>query len=267
MFLKNLNLGVRNISGRSSSLGRLTVFHRGGSGVKRKFRLINLSRGLYDIFGTVVLAGEYDPNRSAFISLICYDNGVLAFILAPSGLKGGASIVTFAGSPTRTVEIGDSARLRYFPVGCLTFCVSMYGSNRGRIARAAGTACLVLKKFHDRAYVLLKLPSGTHYMVHEDSFGTNGYASNSGHRFYDLPSAGCRRRLGFRPVVRGVAMNPVDHPHGGGEGKSGGGRPSVTPWGFVTKGPRTRSSKHKVSFIVVPSVPRNKRHAKVKRRR
>lgn len=250
MILRKLVLGSRRISGRSSIFGKLTVFHRGGSGVKRKFRFVDLTRMVYDVPAVVLLAGEYDPNRSAFISLVCYENGLLSYILAPSGLSVGDRVLTVSGLPKGKLFVGDSAQLKYFPIGSSVFSVASQGGKKGKFARSAGVSCMLLKKFVDSGYVLLKLPSGVNYMVKETSFATNGRVSNPGHRFFKFLKAGRRRLLGFRPIVRGVAMNPVDHPHGGGEGKSGGGRPSVTPWGFITKGPKTRRKVRGLSFIV-----------------
>lgn len=264
MFLRKLNLGIRKITGRSS-LGRLTIFHR-GAGVKKKFRLIDFSRIFYYVPATVILVNEYDPNRSAFISLVCYENGILSYILSASGFSKGDTIISMSDSLSRRPHIGDHFQLRYFPIGSLVFSVGLYGGVKGRLARAAGTSCLVLKKFVDKGYVLLKLPSGTHYLVRSTSFATNGRVSNPGHKFFRFFKAGSRRRLGFRPVVRGVAMNPVDHPHGGGEGKAAGGRPSVTPWGFVTKGPKTRSLRKKLSFIVVSRNVNKKGRARFKKK-
>lgn len=249
MFLRKLNLGIRKISGRSS-LGRLSVFHR-GSGVKRKYRLIDFSRPFYYIPARVILPNEYDPNRSAFISLICYENGVLSYILGANGFSKGDTVMSMANHLSRTPKLGDYLPLKFFSIGNQVYSVALYGGLKGRLARAAGTSCLILKKFPERNYVLLQLPSGAHYLVHENSFATNGSVSNPGHRFFHIRKAGTNRRLGFRPIVRGVVMNPVDHPHGGGEGKSSGGRPSVTPWGFVTKGPKTRPKRKKGVFIVV----------------
>ena len=233
--VKTLTEGLSKTGGRNN-LGRTTVWSRGG-GHKRRYRVIDFKRRKFDVPATVERL-EYDPNRSAFIALIRYQDGELSYILAPQRLTVGATVVS--GERVDIVP-GNAMPMQNIPVGTIIHNIEMKPGKGGQIARAAGAYAQLAGK--DAGYALLRLISGERRMVRAECMATVGAVSNPDHQNIKLGKAGRKRWLGKRPVVRGVAMNPVDHPHGGGEGRSSGGRHPVTPWGVPTKGKRTRSNK------------------------
>jgi len=239
---KVLTQGLSKKGGRNNH-GRLTSFRKGG-GHKRKYRLIDFKRG--NLIKGVVYAISYDPNRSAFIAEIRSDNNKFFYILAPNGLKVGDVVESGKDVPKR---IGNTLPLRNIPVGTLIHNIELKPGAGAKYARAAGSFGTLLQHV-DENYALVRLKSSEQRLVPIDSCATIGVVSNLDHHNVSLSKAGRSRWLGRRPVVRGVAMNPVDHPHGGGEGKTSGGRPSVSPWGKLTKGPRTRSPKKKSTLIL-----------------
>jgi large subunit ribosomal protein L2 len=232
---KGLTEGLRNKGGRNNS-GRITARRRGG-GHKRRYRIVDFKRGKYDVSATVERL-EYDPNRTAFIALVRYEDGELAYILAPQRLTVGDAVVS---GNSVDIKPGNACPLQNIPVGTIIHNVEMKRGKGGQIARAAGTYAQLIGK--DQGYAQLRLHSGELRMVRAECMATIGAVSNPDQQNVKLGKAGRRRWLGKRPSVRGVAMNPVDHPHGGGEGKTSGGRHPVTPWGKPTKGKRTRNNK------------------------
>jgi large subunit ribosomal protein L2 len=239
---KSLVSGRPERAGRDDQ-GRISVRHKGG-GHKRRYRDIDFKRDKIGVPGKVA-AIEYDPNRSANIALIYYKDGDKRYIVAPRGLKVGAAI---SSGPDALIEAGNALPLENIPLGFTVHNIELTHGKGGQMARSAGVGALIAAKEGD--YVTLKLPSGEMRMVYKKCYATIGTAGNEDHMNTTLGKAGRKRWLGVRPTVRGMAMNPVDHPHGGGEGKSKGIHP-VTPWGQPTKGYKTRS-KHKPSsrFIV-----------------
>jgi large subunit ribosomal protein L2 len=239
---KSLTSGKVDRAGRDR-FGRISVRHHGG-GHKRLYRAIDFKRDKVDIPGKVASI-EYDPNRSANIALVNYADGEKRYILAPKGLKVGAQIMSGSSA---LVEVGNSLPLEQIPLGFTVHNVELTLGRGGQMVRSAGVGALVVAKEGD--YVTLKLPSGEMRMVFKKCMATVGNVCNEDHMNVKLGKAGRRRWMGVRPTVRGMVMNPVDHPHGGGEGKSKGINP-VTPWGQPTKGYKTRQ-KHKPSsrFIV-----------------
>lgn len=224
--------GLARTGGRNN-LGRMTVRHRGG-GHKRSYRIIDFKRNKLDIVGRVATV-EYDPNRTAFIALLHYTDGEKRYILAPQRVGVGDELVS--GS-TVEVKPGNAMPLRNIPVGTIVHNVELRPGKGGQLARSAGNYIQLMGK--EGKYAQIKLPSGEMRMVLLECRATIGLVSNSDHGNIKLGKAGRKRWLGFRPSVRGVVMNPVDHPHGGGEGKTSGGRHPVTPWGIPTKGKKTR---------------------------
>jgi len=239
---KNLTKGQKDRAGRDS-FGRISVRHKGG-GHKRKYRDIDFKRDKIGIPGKVTTL-EYDPNRSANIALINYKDGEKRYIIAPKDLKPGATIIS---GPDAPIEPGNALPLENIPLGFTVYNIELTLGKGGQMARSAGTGALIAAKEGD--YVTLKLPSGEMRMVFKKCYATIGSVGNEDHMNTTLGKAGRKRWLGVRPTVRGMSMNPVDHPHGGGEGRSKGIHP-VTPWGQPTKGYKTRK-KHKPSsrFIV-----------------
>jgi large subunit ribosomal protein L2 len=233
--VKSLTEGLSKTGGRNNK-GRITAWHRGG-GHKRRYRLVDFKRRKFDVPGTVERL-EYDPNRSAFIALVRYEDGELAYILAPQRLKAGDRVV--AGERI-DIRPGNAAPLRAIPIGTVVHNVEMKPGKGGQIARAAGTYVQLVGR--DGDYAQLRLTSGEIRVVRQECMATVGAVSNPDHQNINLGKAGRSRWLGRRPHVRGVAMNPIDHPHGGGEGRTSGGRHPVTPWGKPTKGARTRRNK------------------------
>ena len=239
---KSLTSGQKRRAGRDSN-GRISVRHKGG-GHKRRYRDIDFKRDKIGVPGKVATI-EYDPNRSANIALVVYKDGDKRYIIAPKGLKAGASINSGSGA---AIETGNSLPLENIPLGFTVHNIELTLGKGGQMVRSAGGGALVAAKEGD--YVTLKLPSGEMRMVHKKCHATIGNVGNEDHMNVQIGKAGRNRWLGVRPSVRGMAMNPVDHPHGGGEGKSKGIHP-VTPWGQPTKGYKTRK-KHKPSsrFII-----------------
>ncbi len=230
---------LKKTSGRNS-YGRITVRHHGG-GNRQKYRLIDFKRNKLDVPATVQTL-EYDPNRSAFIALIQYEDGVKSYIIAPSGLKVGDVIVS---GPAADIKIGNALPLVNIPTGTFVHNVELYPGRGGQLARSAGNAAQLMAK--EGKYALLRLPSGELRNVPVNCMATIGTVSNEDHINVKVGKAGRTRHLGVRPTVRGSVMNPCDHPHGGGEGKSPIGRPGpVTPWGKPALGYKTRA-KHKQS--------------------
>ena len=245
---KSLTEGLRNKGGRNNN-GRITARRRGG-GHKRRYRIIDFKRLKHDVEATV-LRLEYDPNRTAFIALIKYADGDLSYILAPQRLREGDKIIS---GDTVDIKPGNAMPMQNIPVGTIIHNVEMKVGKGGQIARSAGTYAQIIGK--DQGYAQLRLNSGELRMVRAECMATVGAVSNPDQQNIKLGKAGRKRGLGKRPSVRGVAMNPIDHPHGGGEGRTSGGRHPVTPWGKPTKGKRTRSNKKTDRLIM------RRRHAK-----
>lgn len=241
--LKKLTKGKRRISGRNN-LGEITVWHRGG-GHKRKYRTIDFKRNDKDGIPAKVAAIEYDPNRSARIARLHYLDGEKRYILAPLGLKVGDQVVSGAEAD---ILPGNNLPLINIPVGTMVHSVELSMGKGGQLARSAGSAAQLVAKESD--YAQIKLPSGEVRKVHIFCRATVGQVGNLDHENIAFGKAGRRRWLGRRPVNRGVAMNPVDHPMGGGEGKTSGGRHPCSPWGWKTKGRKTRNNKRTEKFIV-----------------
>ncbi len=239
---KSLVKGLKKTGGRNN-LGRITCRHIGG-GHKKLYRQIDFKRIKDDCVATVERI-EYDPNRTCYIALLQYEDGKKFYIIAPNGVKEGD--VLESGDEVE-IKDGNALPLKNMPVGSIVHNVEMIVKKGGQIARSAGSYCQLIGK--DRGYAQLKLSSGEVRLVNWDCRATLGVVSNLDHRNINLGKAGRKRWLGVRPTVRGVAMNPVDHPHGGGEGKTSGGRHPVTPWGISTKGKKTRKNKKTSKFIL-----------------
>ena len=233
--VKALTEGSRQKGGRNNA-GRITVRWRGG-GHKRRYRMVDFKRTKDDAPATVERI-EYDPNRTAFIALIKYRDGELSYILAPQRLRAGDTVVS---GDRVDVKPGNAMPLRNMPLGTIVHNVEMKPGKGGQIARSAGTYVQLVGR--EQGYALLRMTSGEMRMVRAECRATIGAVSNPDHQNIVIGKAGRNRWLGRRPSVRGVAMNPIDHPHGGGEGKSSGGRHPVTPWGKPTKGKKTRQNK------------------------
>jgi len=240
--VKKLTEGLTKTGGRNN-LGRLTARRRGG-GHKRLYRMVDFKRRKFDVPAKVARL-EYDPNRSAFIALIEYEDGEQSYILAPQRLAVGDTVI--AGQRA-DIKPGNAMPLSAIPVGTIVHNVEMKAGRGGQIARAAGTYVQLVGR--DSGYALLRLGSGEVRMVRAECMASIGAVSNPDQANQKLGKAGRNRWLGKRPSVRGVAMNPVDHPHGGGEGRTSGGRHPVTPWGKPTKGAKTRRNKKTGSLIV-----------------
>lgn len=238
--VKALTEGLNKKGGRNNA-GRITARRRGG-GAKRTYRVIDFKRSKEG--SAMVERIEYDPNRSAFIALIKYEDGEQAYILAPQRLNAGDTVVSGAKVD---VKPGNSMPFSGMPLGTIVHNVEMKPGKGGQIARSAGAYAQFVGR--DGDYAILRLNSGEQRLVHATCRATVGAVSNPDHSNQNLGKAGRRRWMGKRPAVRGVAMNPVDHPHGGGEGRTSGGRDPVTPWGKPTKGKRTRSNKATDKFI------------------
>ncbi|HRP68032.1 MAG TPA: 50S ribosomal protein L2 [Turneriella sp.] len=236
-------------AGRNNQ-GRITSRRRGG-GHKRRYRVIDFRRNKFNIPATVETV-EYDPNRSANIALICYADGARSYIIAPQGLKIGQKIIS---APKVEIEVGNAAPLSSLPIGAHIHNIELTLGRGGQLARSAGTFAIISGR--DGDYTIIKLPSGETRKVHNRCIATLGVVGNHEHELVSLGKAGRSRWLGLRPRVRGVAMNPVDHPLGGGEGKTSGGRHPVSPWGQPTRGYKTRN-KRKTSerFIISRKVRR-----------
>jgi large subunit ribosomal protein L2 len=239
---KALTVGLPKKGGRNN-LGRITAWRKAG-GHKRSYRMIDFKRDKIDV-GAQVERIEYDPNRTAFIALIKYEDGALSYILAPHGLKVGDKI--YSGE-TSDIKVGNALPLRLIPVGTNVHNVELKSGKGGQLARAAGSSVQVVGK--DSGQILIKLRSGEVRIVSDKCYATIGAVSNADHQNIKIGKAGRSRWMGIKPSVRGVAMNPIDHPHGGGEGKTSGGRHPVTPWGKCTKGKKTRKNPRTEKFIV-----------------
>ncbi|MEO2065620.1 LSU ribosomal protein L2P [Thermovibrio guaymasensis] len=239
---KSLTVGFVRGTGRNNQ-GRITCRHKGG-GHKRRYRIIDFRRDKIGVPAKVA-AIEYDPNRSARIALLVYADGEKRYIIWPEGLKVGDTVVA---GPDAEIKVGNALPLRNIPVGTIVHNVELKPGKGGQLARAAGSFAQIMGKVGD--YAQLRLPSGELRLVHLDCMATIGQVGNLDHENIVLGKAGRSRWLGIRPTVRGTAMNPVDHPHGGGEGRTFGKHP-VTPWGQPTKGYKTRrAKKYSDKFII-----------------
>ena len=241
---KSLLAPLNKKSGRNS-YGRITVRHRGG-GNRRKYRIIDFKRQKFDVPGTVKTL-EYDPNRSAFIALIVYQDGEKRYIIAPNGLKVGDTVVA---SPSADIKPGNALPLANIPTGTFIHNVELYPGKGAQLARAAGNMAQLMAKENNMA--LLRLPSGELRNVPVNCMATIGQVGNVDHENVKIGKAGRKRNMGWRPTVRGSVMNPNDHPHGGGEGKSPVGRPGpVTPWGKPALGYKTRAHHNRSDKFIV----------------
>ncbi|KAF0133028.1 50S ribosomal protein L2 [Methylocystis sp.] len=240
--VKTLTEGKSSKGGRNNA-GRITVRFRGG-GHKQAYRVVDFKRRKLDVAGKVERL-EYDPNRTAFIALVRYADNELAYILAPQRLSVGDEVI--AGNQV-DVKPGNAMPIANIPVGAIVHNVEMKIGKGGAIARSAGTYAQIVGR--DQGYVIVRLNSGEQRLVHGQCFATLGAVSNPDHMNTSIGKAGRSRWLGRRPHNRGVTMNPIDHPHGGGEGRTSGGRHPVTPWGKPTKGKKTRTNKSTDRFIV-----------------
>lgn len=230
-------------NGGRNNQGRITVRHRGG-GHKRLYRVIDFKRDKIGVFGRVERL-EYDPNRSAHIALVNYSDGERRYIIAPKAVKVGDAITSGREAPIRD---GNCLPLRNIPIGTLVHCIELKPGKGAQLARSAGASCQLVAR--EGKYATLRLRSGEIRKVPLECRATIGEVGNDGHGLRSLGKAGVKRWQGRRPTVRGVAMNPVDHPHGGGEGRTSGGRHPVSPWGLPTKGYKTRHNKRTGKFIV-----------------
>ena len=249
--VKKLTVGLTGNGGRNN-FGRITARRRGG-GHKRRYRMVDFKRQKFDVTATVERL-EYDPNRTAFIGLIKYEDGELSYILAPQRLSVGDQVVS---GERCDIKPGNAMPMNNIPVGTIIHNIEMKPGKGGQIARAGGTYAQLIGR--DQGYAQLKLTSGELRMVRGECMATIGAVSNPDQANIKIGKAGRKRWLGKRPSVRGVAMNPVDHPHGGGEGRTSGGRHPVTPWGKPTKGKRTRKRNAQSNRLIIRS-----RHAKKK---
>ena len=240
---KPLTVALRGKGGRNST-GRVTMRHRGG-GHRRRLRIIDFKRDKYDMPANV-LTIEYDPNRSARIALVEYQDGEKRYIICPAGLEVGASIIS--GDAT-DIKVGNSTTLRRIPPSTQIHNIELAKGKGGQIVRSAGSSAQIMAK--EDKYAHIKLPSGEIRLIDINCYATIGQISNIEHEGISLGKAGRSRWLGRRPKVRGVAMNPIDHPHGGGEGKSSGGRHPCTPWGKPTKGYKTRKKKKRSNKFIL----------------
>ena len=236
-------LEKKSRSGGRNHHGRITTRHKGG-GHKQHYRVIDFKRNKDGIPGRVERL-EYDPNRSAHIALVLYADGERRYIIAPKAVVAGAEIMSGSEAP---IKPGNCLTLRQIPMGATVHCIELKPGKGAQIARSAGTSSQLVAR--EGVYATLRLRSGEMRKIHVDCKATIGEVSNSEHNLRSLGKAGAKRWRGVRPTVRGVAMNPVDHPHGGGEGRTAGGRHPVTPWGVPTKGYKTRSNKRTDGMIV-----------------
>ena len=240
--VKTLTEGLSSSGGRNN-YGRVTSHHRGG-GHKRSYRKIDFKRRKWDVEATIERL-EYDPNRTAFIALIKYADGELSYILAPQRVAAGDKVVASASAD---IKPGNAMPLKAIPVGSIIHAIEMKPEKGAQIARSAGAYAQLVGR--DGAYSIIRLNSGEQRLIHGSCMATIGAVSNPDNSNTNKGKAGRNRWLGRRPNVRGVAMNPVDHPHGGGEGRTSGGRHPVTPWGKPTKGKKTRTNKTSNKFIM-----------------
>ncbi len=239
---KSLTKPINSTGGRNNQ-GKITSRRIGGR-VKRKYRVIDFKRNKFNISGEVI-RNEYDPNRSSFISLIKYDDGEFRYILSPKTIKVGDKIIS---GDNVEIKDGNCLPLKNIPVGSSVHNIEMKPGAGGQLARSAGTSAQIISR--EETNVQIKLVSGEIRLINKNSLATIGVLSNADNKNAKLGKAGRNRYLGNRPKVRGVVMNPVDHPHGGGEGRTSGGRHPVTPWGVSTKGKKTRRNKKTNVFII-----------------
>ena len=240
--VKELTEGLKKTGGRNH-FGRITTRHVGG-GHKKRYRIIDFKRKKFDV-GATVERIEYDPNRTAFIALLKYDDGDVAYIIAPQRLKAGDRVIS---GERADIKPGNAMPMKSIPVGTIIHNVELKPGKGAQLARSAGAFMQLVGK--DQGMALLRMPSGEQRMVRAECMATIGAVSNPDNQNTNLGKAGRKRWMGIRPTVRGVAMNPIDHPHGGGEGRTSGGRHPVTPWGKPTKGKRTRTNKRTQKLIV-----------------
>ncbi len=233
----------KNKTGGRNNQGRITCRHIGG-GHKQKYRIIDFKRDKAGIPARVERL-EYDPNRSANIALVLYNDGERRYIIAPNGIKAGDDICSGTDVP---IKVGNCLPLANIPIGSTIHCVELKPGKGAQLARSAGASVQLIAR--DGIYATVRLRSGEMRKVLSDCSAVMGEVSNAEHNLRSLGSAGATRRRGIRPTVRGVAMNPIDHPHGGGEGKTSGGRHPVSPWGVPTKGYKTRKNKRTTQYIV-----------------
>ena len=236
-------LEKQNKTGGRNNTGRITSRHQGG-GHKRHYRRVDFRRDKDNIPARVERL-EYDPNRSAHIALLLYADGERRYVIAPRGITVGTELISGSAAP---IKLGNTLPLRNIPVGTTVHCIEMKPGKGAQIARSAGASVQLVAR--EGIYATLRLRSGEMRKVHADCKATVGEVGNEEHSLRSLGKAGAKRWRGIRPTVRGVAMNPVDHPHGGGEGRTSGGRHPVTPWGVPTKGYRTRKTKRTDKLIV-----------------
>lgn len=242
---KSLLAKLKKSGGRNSQ-GRITCRHKGG-GHRRHYRIIDFKRNKIDIPAKVASI-EYDPNRSARIALLHYVDGEKRYIIAQDGLKVGMEIIT---SPTAPIKVGNALPLGNIPLGTTISCVELKRGKGAQIARSAGSMAQLVAKEGD--YIHVKMPSNDVHLVRKECYAVIGQVGNIEHNLIILGKAGRSRWLGIRPTVRGVVMNPVDHPHGGGEGKTSGGRHPVSPWGKLAKGGKTRKTKKYSNKYIIKS--------------
>ncbi|KCZ53805.1 50S ribosomal protein L2 [Hyphomonas beringensis] len=240
--VKALTEGLTKSGGRNNK-GRITSRHIGG-GAKKLYRKVDFKRNRWDVPATVERL-EYDPNRTAFIALIKYEDGQMSYIIAPQRLEAGDTVIT---SKTADIKPGNTLPLKNIPVGTIIHNIELKPQKGAQMVRSAGTYAQLVGR--DGGYAQIKLTSGELRMVLDSCLATIGAVSNPDNMNQVLSKAGRKRHMGKRPSVRGVVMNPVDHPHGGGEGKSSGGRHPVTPWGKKTRGPKTRKNKATDRLII-----------------
>lgn len=247
---KNLTQSLKRTGGRNNG-GRITVRHHGG-GHKRRYRIVDFRRDKFNVPATVS-AIEYDPNRSAWIALLHYVDGEKRYILAPDGLKVGSKVVS---GDKAEIEQGNCLPLRRIPVGTVIHNIELKKGRGGQMVRSAGNGAQLLAK--EGEYVQVRLPSGEVRKIFSECMATVGQIGNASHENVSIGKAGRKRWLGIRPTVRGTAMNPVDHPHGGGQGKSKGGNHPSSPWGWHTKGLKTRKNKRTDKYIIMRRKNKNK---------
>ena len=249
--VKHLTEGLTKTGGRNNR-GKVTAYHRGG-GHKRLYRVVDFKRRKFDVPATVERL-EYDPNRTAFIALVRYEDGEQSYILAPQRLNVGDTVVS---GERADIKPGNAMPLANMPIGTIVHNVELKLGRGGQLARAAGGYVQLVGR--DQGYAILRLNSGEMRMVHAGCMATVGAVSNPDNSNINIGKAGRNRWKGRRPTVRGVAMNPIDHPHGGGEGRTSGGRHPVTPWGKSTKGKKTRSNRATDKYIIRSRHLRKKR--------
>lgn len=243
--LNQLSFGLKNKGGRNS-FGRICSFRK-GTHSKRKYRIIDFNRTIWNV-AAIVRRIEYDPNRTAFIALICYKNGILSYIISIEGLSLGDEIYNYSKNYNNmTYSIGNKFYLSDLPLGSIISNVELTQGKGAQIARSAGTFCILLNK--NQKYAIIKFSSGIEYLVSLNCTAVLGAVSNVAHNLRNFKKAGTSRHKGIRPTVRGVAMNPIDHPHGGGEGRKSGRRAARSPWGKITRGVKTRKNNRTNKFF------------------